>query len=337
MGLHSQRVTHPLAQATVADLAAYPWPDPYRPDRVTGLHQQARKLYEETGYALVAAPVSGGLFEFAVPRSAPDLVHVGQHLRGMSNFLMDLLSDKAFASGLLDRILAVHMGLWEVFLKGVGEYVEMVQLADDFGTQRSLLISPRVFREMFKPRYAELIRHIRRFTGAKVFLHCDGAITPLIEDFIEIGVQVLNPLQPTAAGMDPAAIKARFGDRLAFHGAIDNQQLLPNGTPELLGRNRYPAQPAQRHAGGGHGCSAPRHWGTRSRRRVHPGSRPRDRTRHPDSERARHVRYRTRIWGISSAGRAVIQPTSAWTGAGVCPAAGRGRRSPKRQDVARVA
>ncbi len=220
VGIHSQRVTHPLAQATVTDLAAYPWPDPCRPDRVAGLRQQACQLYTETNFALTAAPVSGGLFEF------------GQHLRGMSNFLMDLLSDKAFASGLLDRILAVHMGLWEVFLKEVGAYVEIVQLADDFGTQRSLLISPRVFRELFKPRYAELIRHIRRFTDAKVFLHCDGAIMPLIEDFIEIGVQVLNPLQPTAAGMDPAAVKGRFGDRLAFHGAIDNQQLLPNGSPE---------------------------------------------------------------------------------------------------------
>ena len=220
VGIHSQRVTHPLSQATVADLATFRWPDPYRPDRVAGLHQQARRLYEETGYALVAAPVNGGLFEF------------GQHLRGMSSFLMDLISDKVFAAALLDRLLAVQKGLWEVFLREVGDYVEMVQLADDFGTQRSLLISPRVFREVFKPRYAELIRHIRRFTGAKVFLHCDGAIAPLIEDFIEIGVQVLNPLQPTAAGMDPVTIKARFGDRLAFHGAIDNQQLLPNGTPE---------------------------------------------------------------------------------------------------------
>lgn len=219
-GLHSQRVSHPLAQATLADLARYPWPPASPEVRAAGLAERARRLYEETDYALVAAPVSGGIFEF------------GQHLRGMAQFLVDLMEDKAFAHRMLDGIFAVHAALWDVFLEAVGPYVEMVQLADDFGTQRSLMISPRLFREMFKPRYAELIQRIRRQTRAKVFLHCDGAIGPLIPDFIEMGVDVLNPLQPTAGGMEPARIKAAFGDRLAFHGAIDNQQLLPHGTPD---------------------------------------------------------------------------------------------------------
>ena len=220
VGLHSQRVGHPLAQATLADLDSYPWPEARPEVRAAGLAERARRLYEETDYALIGAPVSGGIFEF------------GQHLRGMTQYLVDMMEDKPFANRMLDGIVEVHARLWEVFLDAVGPYVEMVQLADDFGTQRSLMISPKLFREMFKPRYTELIRTIKARTDAKVFLHCDGAIAPLIPDFIEMGVDVLNPLQPTASGMEPETIKAAFGDRLAFHGAIDNQQLLPHGTPE---------------------------------------------------------------------------------------------------------
>ncbi len=218
VGLHSQRVSHPLQQASLSDLERFPWPDPYRPERVAGLREAARDLHEHTDYALVAAPVSGGLFEYA------------QHLRGMSQFLMDLVLDKAFANALLDRLLEVEMGLFEAFLQAVGESVEIVQLADDFGTQNSLLISPALFREMLKPRYKRLIDFVKSRTQARVFLHCDGAVFDLIGDFIDMGVDVLNPLQPTARGMDPARVKGAYGDRLVFHGGIDNQQLLPNGT-----------------------------------------------------------------------------------------------------------
>jgi len=220
MGIHSQRITHPLQDATLSDLDNFHWPDPYRPDRIAGLQDVARDLYEQTDYALVAAPVNGGLFEF------------GQHLRGMSNFLIDLMVNKEFANALLDRILEVQIGLWDVFLNAVGDFIEIAQLADDFGTQENLLISPALFREVFKPRYKYLINFMKNRTDAKVFFHCDGAISDLIEDFIDIGVDILNPLQPTAKGMDPAHIKNAYGDRLVFHGAIDNQQLLPYGSIE---------------------------------------------------------------------------------------------------------
>jgi uroporphyrinogen decarboxylase len=220
VGLHSQRVGHPLEHATINDLAGYPWPVPDDPERIAGLEQRTHDLFHGTSYALTAAPVSGGLFEF------------GQHLRGMAAFMMDLASDPAFANQLLDRLLDIQIGLWSTFLDVVGDAVEIVQLADDFGAQKSLLISPRTFRTFFKPRYRRLIDSIKQKTHAKVFLHCDGAIAPIIPDLIEMGVDVLNPLQPTADGMEPASIKARFGQQLSFHGAIDNQRLLVTGTPE---------------------------------------------------------------------------------------------------------
>jgi len=220
VGIHSQRITHPLQGATLSDLDGFPWPDPYRPDRVAGLNKTARHLYEQTDYALVAAPVNGGIFEF------------GQHLRGMTNFLMDLMINKEFANALLDRVMNVHLGLWDGFLGEVGDYIEIAQLSDDFGTQNNLMISPALFSEFFKPRYKHLIDFIRDRTNAKVLFHSDGAVFDLIDDFIDMGVDVLNPLQPTAAGMDPARIKSDYGKRLAFHGAIDNQQLLPHGSVE---------------------------------------------------------------------------------------------------------
>jgi uroporphyrinogen decarboxylase len=220
VGLHSQRITHPLQDSTLSDLDAFPWPDPYRPDRVAGLSRTARDLYHQTDYALVAAPVNGGIFEF------------GQHLRGMTNFLMDLMINKDFANALLDRLMNVHLGLWDAFLGEVGDYIEIAQLSDDYGTQNSLLISPALFREFFKPRYTYLIDFIKDRTDAKVLFHSDGAVFDLIDDFIDIGVDVLNPLQPTASGMDPVRIKNAYENQLTFHGAIDNQQLLPKGSVE---------------------------------------------------------------------------------------------------------
>jgi uroporphyrinogen decarboxylase len=108
----------------------------------------------------------------------------------------------------------------------------VAQLADDYGTQESLMISPGMFREFFKPRYTRLIQFIKSKTAAKVFLHCDGAIKRLIPDFIEMGIELLNPLQPTAKDMALEKIKKDFGDQLSFHGAIDNQQVLASGTKQ---------------------------------------------------------------------------------------------------------
>ena len=153
------------------------------------------------------------------------------HSRQLTN-----AEDIAEANRLLDILVDIQIGLWDSFLAEVGNRVEMVQLADDFGAQKSLMISPRTFRQFFKPRYTQLINAIKKRTRARVFLHCDGAILKLIPDFIEMGVEVLNPLQPTAEGMDPLPIKELYGKHLAFHGAIDNQQLLVKGSPEQVSR-----------------------------------------------------------------------------------------------------
>ncbi len=243
VGAYNERVGHPLAKATLEDLEHFPWPDPHDPGRVEGLAEEARQLYEETDFSLVAGAISAGVFQDC------------WNLRGMAQFLEDMVLNRQFAEALLDRVLAIHIALWEHFLDAVGEYVDMVETADDLGTQTGLLISPRMYRELIKPRHAALNAAIRSRTQAKIFFHSCGAIMPLIDDFVEIGVDVLNPIQPVPGLMDPEELRAHCDGRLVFHGGLDVQQLLLTATPDqvraevsrylsVLGPERYIMAPA---------------------------------------------------------------------------------------------
>jgi len=220
MGPYNERVGHPLAGATLADLDDFPWPDPHDPGRVEGLAEEARRLYEETDYSLVAGAISAGVFQDC------------WNLRGMAQFFEDMVRNREFAEALLDRVLAIHIAVWEHFLDAVGEYMDMVETADDLGGQGGLLISPRMYRELIMPRHAALNAAIRTRTQARIFFHSCGAIMPLIDDFIVSGVDVLNPIQPLPGLMDPEELRARYGGRLIFHGGLDVQSLLLTGTPD---------------------------------------------------------------------------------------------------------
>ena len=110
-----------------------------------------------------------------------------------------------------------------------------LDLTDDLGSQTSLLISPRMFRELIKPRMQELHDHIKSCADVKLMFHTDGAVLPLIDDFLEMNVDILNPVQTSVSGLeDTFALKEKYGDRLSFHGAIDVQQMMPNATTEEL-------------------------------------------------------------------------------------------------------
>ena len=218
-GPYNERVGHPLAEATLHDLDDFPWPDPHDPGRVEGLADEARRLHQETDYSLVAGAISAGIFQDC------------WNLRGMEQFFVDMAQNRDFAEALLDRVATIHIGMWEQFLKAVGEYVDMVETADDLGGKTGLMISPRMYRELIKPRHAALNTAIRKHTQAKIFYHSCGAILPLIDDLNEIGVDVLNPIQPLPGLMDPETLKERYYGRLIFHGGLDVQALLPLGTP----------------------------------------------------------------------------------------------------------
>jgi uroporphyrinogen decarboxylase len=211
-------VSSPLESSTVGDLKGYPWPDPYAAGRLEGLAEEARRLREAGEFAIVARSPTLGMFELA------------QRLRGMQRFLMDLVLDKEFAIHLVQALKDVHMGLYETYLGAVGPYVDIVETSDDFGAQNAPLISPALFRDVFAPARKELNDLIhRKAPKAKVFLHSDGAIAKLIPDFIRIGVDILNPIEPDVPGNDPGALKSAFGSEIVFHGHLDNKRAL-NGS-----------------------------------------------------------------------------------------------------------
>jgi uroporphyrinogen decarboxylase len=221
-GLYFTAVRHPLeGPITVQDVEQYPWPDAGAPRRIAGLREQAL-AYRAQGRAVVIKGVLAGIFEMA------------QRVRGMAPLMMDMASDVALAEALLDRMLLLKLDFWEMALPQLRDVVDVVSEADDYGTQVSQLISPRMFRRLMKPRLAVLFRRIHELAPhAKLFFHSCGNVRPLLPDFIEIGVDILNPVHVRAVGMDPVELKRDFGKDIVFWGGgIDTQDALPHGTPQ---------------------------------------------------------------------------------------------------------
>lgn len=213
-------VEYPLAEATIADLKNYHYPDLWNEEYGRELAKTAEKLYKETDYFLIADG-SNGIFEQTWV------------LRGLENFMVDLALDKEFVARLLDIVLEQRKAFLGKFLDIVGPYVGMMMVTDDLGGQEGLLISPELYRDLIKPRHKELFAFMKSKTDAKLFLHSCGAIRGLIDDLIETGVDVLNPIQVSAKGMDTQELKRDFGDRIVFWGGgMDTQRVLPFGTPE---------------------------------------------------------------------------------------------------------
>jgi len=156
-------------------------------------------------------------------------------MQGMDKFLLNLAMAPDFSQALLKKNNELCMQLMGHFLDECGQYIDIIKIGDDLGTQERLLISPRMYRQMLKPLHAELIALIRQKTQAKVFFHTDGDVFDLIDDFIEIGVDILNPIQTSAGKMaNLQDLKNRYADRIVFCGAIDTQKILPFGTPEQV-------------------------------------------------------------------------------------------------------
>lgn len=214
---------HPLKDAeTIKDLEDYEnWPDMTDPTRVAHVRDRAEELAEEDEYAIMATP----WLLFPLERAFA--------MQGMDVFLQNLVKNPEFAEALLLKITDKCKNLMDSFLAELGENVDIICIGDDLGTQDSLLMSPKTYREILKPIHADYISFIKDRTDAKVFFHTDGDVSPLIDDLIEIGVDILNPIQTSAGNMsDLSELKGRFGDEIVFCGAIDTQNVLPNGSPE---------------------------------------------------------------------------------------------------------
>jgi uroporphyrinogen decarboxylase len=218
----------PLANAeTTADIDHFVWPDLWSEREEQFIRRRVRELYEGTDKALFA-----GLSNLVCSFFEISLV-----LFGFENFMMKLGMDRDLVEYWLDSKLAHDLAILDKFLAIAGPFLEGIQMNDDFGAQSALQISPRVYREIFKPRQQKWIEFVKSRTRAKVFIHCDGAIEEILPDFIEIGMDVLNPLQTSAKGMEPQRIKQKYGKHLAlWGGGVETQTTLPFGTVEEVRR-----------------------------------------------------------------------------------------------------
>ena len=213
---------HPLANATtLEEIERYPWPDMNDPSRVAHVRDQAQRLRDADDYAIVATPWL--LFPF-------ERAHA---MQGMDKFLINMMMAPDFAQALLRKITDLCKTLMGNFLAECGDLIDIIKIGDDLGTQNSLMISPKMYRQFLKPLHAEFISFIKARTQAKVFFHTDGDVFDLIPDFIEMGIDILNPIQTSAGRMSNLAeLKRRFGQNMVFCGAVDTHRVLPYGTPD---------------------------------------------------------------------------------------------------------
>jgi uroporphyrinogen decarboxylase len=221
-GFYFDMVAFPLEHATLADLEDFAWPDPSDPARYTGLEERVAQA-AATGRAVVMNSICAGTMEMAA------------WMTGYERLFSSMLLEPDFAGALLDKVLEIKLAYWERVLDRVGDQIDIVCDSDDLGEQQRPLISPRLYRKMLKARHKALYDFIHARTNAKIYLHSCGAIRPLIPDLIEIGVDILNPVQVNAPGMDPLGLKRDFGREIVFWGgAIDPQGIFGRGTPEQV-------------------------------------------------------------------------------------------------------
>jgi uroporphyrinogen decarboxylase len=204
-------------EITVSDIARYPWPDPDDPGHVAGLKERVRWIRENTDCAAI----------LALP---PPFVHLSQYLRGFEEWYMDFVLDSKRLEALFDAVMEVTLAISRRQLLEVGNEVDIVLCSDDLGTQQSLQMSYDHYSRFIRPRHAKYFRQIHDLSPAKLFFHSCGSLAKILDDLVDTGVEILNPVQPRAAGMDPVELKKKYRGRLALWGGTDSQGILPRGS-----------------------------------------------------------------------------------------------------------
>ncbi len=204
-------------------LEDFAWPDPDNPGYYRGLAKRAEALRRDTDCAVILNMPIG-------------VIHQGQFLRGFGDWLKDLYKNRRFMERLLAEIAERWIGVAENALDRVGDRVDLVFLGDDLASQLAPLFDPAMYREIIKPHHRRMIRAVKDRADVKLLFHSCGAISTLIGDLIDIGVDAVNPVQVSAHGMEPERLKREFGAEMTFWGGIDSQRVLPFGTPDEVRR-----------------------------------------------------------------------------------------------------
>lgn len=216
-GFYYDHVEFPIKEPSIEALKTHPWPDPDDPSRYEGLKEEAKSLHEK-GYA-IGSYVKGTFETIWI-------------LRGFEQALMDLALNQIFYHALADKVSEILARMVENFLSEVGQYLQFFCVTCDLGTQVAPMISLQDYRTFVRPYEKRIFETVKRRSEAKVAMHSCGAIFKLIPDLIESGIEVLNPVQTNAKGMDTVLLKKEFGRDLCFWGGIDAQKVLPYGTCE---------------------------------------------------------------------------------------------------------
>ena len=214
-------VKHPMENITpdISEIVNYNWPDPANKERIKGLREKAL-TFRNKGKPVMLKGLCAGIFEMQ------------QRFRGMSNAMVDPFLYPEFSDRLVVKLADLKIEFWERALGELADVVDVVAEADDYGTQESQLIDPEQFRQVYKPHIARLIAALRKLAPkAKIMFHSCGNVRPIIPDFIEMGIDIVNPVHINAAGMEPYQLKKDFGKDIVFWGGgVDTQRILASGT-----------------------------------------------------------------------------------------------------------
>lgn len=222
-GLYYDMFDHPLGgDIDESDVESYLLPDPIDPARFMGIREAAERVLKEEQRAVIVGNLSAGIFELYL------------WMRGFQRGYSDLIGKPTLVEKILHRYLDMQLAYWGKMFAVLGDMIDVVQMADDFAGQNDMLISPGLYRKYLKPLHKELFDFVHSRSSAKVFLHSCGSIRKVIPDLIEIGLDILNPVQVSAAGMDSAELKREYGKDLTFWGgAVDTQHTFDGShTPE---------------------------------------------------------------------------------------------------------
>ena len=220
MGEYMEIISPPLQNADMEMVKKYEFPDPEDKGWTNGLRERAKTLHDKTDYSIVLGMPLDGVFES------------GTYIFGFEDFLIKLYTEKKLVNYFFDKLLEYLTVLWLNILKEADNYIDIIELGDDMAYQRQPFFSKDIYEEMVKPRHLKLFSTLKKYTNAKLFLHCCGSIAQLIDELVEVGIDILNPVQPSAYKMRAKDLKRRFGNKICFHGGIDEQYYLSRANME---------------------------------------------------------------------------------------------------------
>ena len=208
-------------EPSIDAIEAFQWPDAEGPEVIEGVRERVEEIKNSGQFAIVLHLPGGGV------------IHRGYALRGFTQYLKELYKAPDFLCRMMDHLADYFIRIAERTIEAAGPgNIDVIYLGEDLGTQNGCMFSPEIYRKLIKPRHRRIVETIKSLTKAKILFHCCGSAYHFIDDLIDIGVDVLNPVQVTAKDMQPERLKAEFGDRIAFWGGINSQETLPLGTPQ---------------------------------------------------------------------------------------------------------